>query len=123
LRRGVAARRARRRDHRRRRCHRSVSHHVLDGTPRGEDGGEGDDLGGVLRVDDRRAAGHRHDVVVEERTQREVLVAGARPDHRAAPGGVRRARGPRPVLVGVRRDAAGLPRRREARRDRLGGPH
>ena len=49
----------------------------LDHGRTGEDVGLGDDLRRVLRVDDRRAARHRHDEVAQQRAQREVLVARA----------------------------------------------
>ncbi len=46
-----------------------------------EDVAEAEDLRRVLRVDDRRAARHRHDEIAEQRAQREVLVAVRRRDH------------------------------------------
>ena len=55
----------------------------LDDGGAGEDVGEGDDLGGVLRVDDGGAAGHRHDEVAQQRAEGEVLVAGRARDDRA----------------------------------------
>ena len=41
------------------------------------------DLGGVLRVDDLCAAGHRHDVVDQQRPQHQELVAAGGLDHTA----------------------------------------
>ena len=55
----------------------------LDDDRAGEDVGLGEDLRGILRVDDRGAARHRHDEVAQQRAQREVLVAGAVGDDRA----------------------------------------
>ena len=49
----------------------------------GEDVGLREDLRGILRVDDRGAARHRHDEVAQERPEREVLVAAAVGDDRA----------------------------------------
>ena len=49
----------------------------LDDGRAGEDVAEGEDLRGILRVDDRRAARHRHDEVRQQRPHREVLVAVA----------------------------------------------
>ena len=48
----------------------------LDDRRAREDVGHLDDLARVLGVDDGRAARHRHDVVAEQRSQREVLDAG-----------------------------------------------
>ena len=47
----------------------------LDDRRAGEDVGQGEDLRGILRVDDGRAARHRHHEVGEQRAQREVGVA------------------------------------------------
>ncbi len=45
--------------------------------------GLGDDLRGILRVDDRGAPRHRHDEVAQQGTQRQVLVPAAVGDDRA----------------------------------------
>ena len=55
----------------------------LDDVGAGEDVGERDDLGGVLRVDDRGAARHRDDELREQRPEDEVLAAGRRGDREA----------------------------------------
>ena len=48
----------------------------LDDRRPGEDVGHLDDLAGVLGVDDGGSTRHRHDVVAEQRPQREVLDVG-----------------------------------------------
>ena len=52
----------------------------LDDAGAREDVGHRDDLGGVLGVDDRRAARHRDHELAQQRPEDEVLAAGGRGD-------------------------------------------